>query len=601
MKGIRLVVVGRSDDPKAHNLANNLCSVQSEFDFSVHEGNVSLPKGIDEKRPVALEVLERIGTKLVADKYPRRRHHPQEPECCPRHSAGRSRYRVRAVDGFRQKGETMNRRRRVLALLMPLVLLAATSQVTSGAAKTKKVKIRGYITALTSPTSFEIEDYRISRDEKIELEFENESPEVKFGIEDLRIGTEVEISGDYNEDTNELTARKMRVDLEQFKKLKHTAIVSRIPEGVQQTEQGWRGAFYADGRRIIVDPTTDVLFKLNKSEKKLEEKERKKQKKEGSGTEDEGFEFQPLKSLAEIRPGIVMSYEGPVDAGGAVRAERVEFMRNELEKGEANLWKSLKVKEKPPQFEQFRPGELKIDRVGKFKLLPSREVQEYVTRLGRSLIPAYQRNLPDGDPAKIPFRFYVISGKTPNAFALANGVIVIHSSMIEALENEGQLAAVVGHEIAHSVQEHTWRLMQHHKKKLMALRIGGIAAAAFGGGGVADIMRLVEAAIRNGYSRSLENQADRVGLEYMVAAGYDPRQAPRVWKLMAQKLGDRPTNLFWSSHDNNTTRRSYLMLEIRNNYGQMDMSGLHKGEQEYARIVTLTRDASSGKKRIKVK
>lgn len=497
----------------------------------------------------------------------------------------------------------MNRIRFGLAMFLCCALLVPAAQAISGAPKTKKIKIRGYITAFNSPTSFEIEDYRISRDEKIELEFENESPEIKFGIEDLRIGTEVEISGDYNEETNELNARKMRVDLEQFKKLKHTAILSRMPEGLHPTEQGWRGTFYTDGRRIIVDPTTQVLFKLNKSEKKQEEKQKKKEKekKEASEDEEENAEFQPLKSLAEIEPGTVMSYEGSVDAGGAIRADRVEFMRNELEKGEANMWKSLKVKEKPPKFEQLKAGELKIDRVGKFKLLPSREVQEYVTHLGQKLIPAYQRDLPANDPAKIPFRFYVISEKHPNAFALANGVIVIHSSMIEALENEAQLAAVVGHEIAHSVQEHTWRQMQYHRKKLMAMRIGGIAAAAFGLGGVSDILTLIEAAIRSGYSRSLENQADRVGLEYIVAAGYDPREAPRVWKLMAQKFGDHPTNLFWSGHDNHTTRRSYLMLEMRNNYGQMDMSQSRKGEEEYKQIVALTREASSNKKKIKVK
>lgn len=91
----------------------------------------------------------------------------------------------------------------------------------------------------------------------------------------------------------------------------------------------------------------------------------------------------------------------------------------------------------------------------------------------------------------------------------------------------------------------------------MALRIGGAVAAAYGKRGIADLTILTEAAIRNGYQRSLENQADRLGIEHMLAAGYDPRQAPRVWKVMSLHYGDRRTNFFWSDHDNNTTRRSY--------------------------------------------
>jgi len=180
-------------------------------------------------------------------------------------------------------------------------------------------------------------------------------------------------------------------------------------------------------------------------------------------------------------------------------------------------------------------------------------------------------------------------------------VVVINSGLFDVLENEAQLAAVVGHEISHAVQEHTWREHQYHRKKRMALEIGGIAASAFGAGGIASILTLIEAAIRNGYARSLENQADRIGLEYMVNAGYDPREAPRVWKLMTKKLGDHPTNLFWSNHDNNTTRRSYLMLEIRNNYNGIDYHRLRKGEEEFQSVVGLVREAGSKKKKLKVK
>ena len=233
-------------------------------------------------------------------------------------------------------------------------------------------------------------------------------------------------------------------------------------------------------------------------------------------------------------------------------------------------------------FTSVRPGELRIQQVGRYKLTPSGEVQKYVQELGMSLVPQWQRNLPAADPQKIPFRFFVVDQKAPNAFCLANGTVVVNSGLLSTLENEAQLAAVIGHEIAHATQEHTYRQSQYHKKALMALRIGGAVGAAYGGRAVADIANLTEAAIRNGYSRSLENQADRIGMGYMMAAGYDPREAARVWKVIALKIGDHPTNLFYSNHDNDTTRRSYLMAELKNNYSGTDFQSYKRDEPRFA-------------------
>src|SRR5262249_13762445 len=119
----------------------------------------------------------------------------------------------------------------------------------------------------------------------------------------------------------------------------------------------------------------------------------------------------------------------------------------------------------------FKLAELSISRVGKYKLVPNDAVQEYVTNLGQSLIPEYLKAIPDSDPAKLNFRFFVVMNKEPNASALPNGILLIHSSMFDVVENEAQLAAVIGHEIAHATQEHTWRQMSYHKNIKMALGI----------------------------------------------------------------------------------------------------------------------------------
>lgn len=495
-------------------------------------------------------------------------------------------------------------KKKIYVLIMLAALLVSAQPVNLFAAfKPKKIKIRGYITNIISPTSFEIDDYKITKDKSVVLEFENKESGVQFKPEDIRVGTEIEVQGTYDEETGELNANKVVIDLEQFSKLKNTSVLTRTPDGIEKTEAGWKGVFRADGRRIKIEDTTQVLFELNKSEKKEVKEAAKNSKKEKAKAEAETDEFddsEPLKSVSDVKAGMFATYEGVEQADGTVLASRVVFWKNELEDKEKKFWDSLGVKEKPANFAEGNPAELKIDQIGKFKLLPDDEVQNYVKNLGEKLIPAHQKSLAADDPQKIPFKFYVVRDSDTNAFATANGIIVINSGMISLLENEAQLAAVLAHEISHSTQEHTWRQLNKDKGKRTAIMVGGIAAALAGLDGLSDILQLTLMAMTNGYQRRLENQADRVGLEYMVAAGYDPREAPRVWKLMAKKNGDVPNNLFWTSHANNATRRSFLMVEIRNNYSAMDLNAMNKGaEGEYDRIKLLTEEAAKKKKKVK--
>ena len=130
--------------------------------------------------------------------------------------------------------------------------------------------------------------------------------------------------------------------------------------------------------------------------------------------------------------------------------------------------------------------------------------------------------------------------------------------------------------------------------------LAGAVADAYGLRSLADLTPLVNASIVNGHQRQLENQSDRVGLEYMVAAGYDPRQAPAVWKLVAKTQGVSSTDFFWSSHDNEPTRRSYLMNELKNNYRDLDFSALQTNPDEFARIKTAVKLAKTQKRKLKV-
>lgn len=90
-------------------------------------------------------------------------------------------------------------------------------------------------------------------------------------------------------------------------------------------------------------------------------------------------------------------------------------------------------------------------------------------------------------------------------------------------------------------------------------------------------------------------------MEWILAAGYDIREAPASWKAVSLKKGDRPLNPFWDDHDNHTTRRSYLMAELKNNYSNVDYAKLKKDSEQFHHVAELVKNAIPDKKKKKGK
>ena len=447
----------------------------------------------------------------------------------------------------------------------------------------KDVTIHGFVTAVNSSTSFEIDDYKVTRDKGVALDL-NQQPGDKslaaFKPEDIRVGTELEIDGEYDEASGELKARSIKVFSYDTLSIKRTALLEKMPS-LTKDDSGWTGVIYADGQRISVSPTTTVSLKPNHAERKSLR----------NGTESGFLKFNPDSLTLDT----FVYYEGTREADGSVKAEKIVFQHAEVENSEVRLWRRYYPKVKDPDYAAFRPGELTVHWKN-YKIAPNREAQEYITRLGNSLIPAHQKNLPDGNPLKIPFRFFLVEDKSFNAVTYPNGVVVVHSGVFDVLENEAQLAFVLSHEISHAVEKHAWQQYEYYKKELIALRVTGLAAP----GGLL-VGNLLASGVSSQYSRSLESQADRVGLVWMLEAGYDVRQAPDSWKAVSKAKGDSPTNPFWASHDNATTRRSYLRAELRNNYSGLDYSNLREDSDEFHQVADLVKHFENAKKPTRVK
>ena len=141
----------------------------------------------------------------------------------------------------------------------------------------------------------------------------------------------------------------------------------------------------------------------------------------------------------------------------------------------------------------------------------------------------------DGDPDE--WELAVIQDDTPNAFALPGGKIGVHTGLFKVVENEAQLAAVIAHEVAHVTQEHGQARM--NQNALVGIGLGILGAAFDMGEGA---QRLAATAATLGlvlpFSRDQETQADEVGLHLMAKAGYDPREAIKVWENFERAGGN---------------------------------------------------------------
>jgi predicted Zn-dependent protease len=172
------------------------------------------------------------------------------------------------------------------------------------------------------------------------------------------------------------------------------------------------------------------------------------------------------------------------------------------------------------------------------------EIQRYITVLGDSIARvADQRNL--------DWHFYVVDQQEVNAFAVPGGYIYVNRGLIERSATMAELAGVLGHEIGHVTERHSMKQMAKAQQANLGLVATCVLAPQIcnSGAGSAAI-QLGAGGVFAKFSRDDEREADRVGLQFVVRAGIDPRGVPTMFRTLLAERQRRPDALegMFSTH-----------------------------------------------------
>lgn len=184
------------------------------------------------------------------------------------------------------------------------------------------------------------------------------------------------------------------------------------------------------------------------------------------------------------------------------------------------------------------------------------QLEDYVREVAATLTPQ------PADPY-IDYRFYVFRDPSPNAFALPDGQIYINTGMLARLRDEAQLASLLAHEINHVAGHHSIvHTRVHHRQGVATAVLTGILSAVGTNlAALADLgQNLAFTMAALGYSRDLEEEADRRGFERVLAANYDVRAMPELFMILYEDPeGERPPERTkWSTHPRLQDRAGYL-------------------------------------------
>lgn len=413
----------------------------------------------------------------------------------------------------------------------------------------------GYVTHLDPPASFKLNQQQVvtTRSTSLIIGGAGPSNEEIFHLYSLSPGTHVSVSGTEDKQTHAITAK--RITIFAGGSLAHVSGVGnedRAP-ALSQDGTGWHGTVYADGYALVVDPKTKINLPQSTSDPN------------------------------QWNHDVWIAYKAKRQDDGSLLAAQLDFIPDKNVADEQDYRNSNDFKIELPDYDKKEPGKVHFF-LQTYHILPDRNLQEAINAFGQKLVPAWQRSLPDSDPAKIHFRFFVLEKPRGIERTMSNdsGTVLIPSQVIVKLQNEAQLASLLSADIAGTLEKDVYR-SRSRKHTQEALDIA-LLSASFIPSPVALIpgSSINDAAFSAEYWTPLTEHECRVGLRYLIAAGYDPREAPIALQRISEKHPDaKPGKALPAS-------ANYVDAELGFDYMTTDFTSLRKGASEYTVLRNMT-------------
>jgi hypothetical protein len=402
-----------------------------------------------------------------------------------------------------------------LRFVSAIFLLAAASCVAQDATP----KLSGYITRITSPQDFDIngQHIQLSGQTKFSIwQLPPSSPhakatDVSVSPSELHpyFGEPANVYGDQDNKQHTIQATRLTLGIRTPNYVSGYGIVDAVLPPPPTMSSTADHVIRADGYLILISSATLSTFK------------------------------KPLVSGSDIQVNRWVRFEGTQRADGVVVAEKAHFTKNVVAPVEFRHQIDCDPPADPRDKSQNGDAEPNCD-VALPQISPSTNsvLQARVSAIGSRLIPKYQLALPATETTRINFRFRLIAdnegtAKWHGALPLPDGIILVPQAVVERLENDSQIAAVLADNIASALEKQPLRVRAMTEKgtgrlTTDAVVFGSLAGLAGGGVLAGDIME-------NHLLHTAEDQSGRVSLWLLQDAGYDINQAPIAWWLIASK------------------------------------------------------------------
>lgn len=307
-----------------------------------------------------------------------------------------------------------------------------------------------------------------------------------------------------------------------------------------------------------------------------------------------------LRSPRLLVPNTFAFYHATARTNRRLKATQILLWPNQIGTGEKQFLAMYVSKRKLPDYGKSIPGILQYRNGGPIEIVPDQKVQEYISHLGVSLVPEYQKEISSGDPTKVNFHFYVVrpflyaekthfvsvDGRLPKSayralirdkynapklnalvtsvIAMPDGKVLIPDVLLARMQNQAQVAALLSYAITSILQKQGYDAWPITRPHLMTSSAENYLFYTL---------------------RSEDEQLLRIGIREMYLAGYDIREAPFAWAVAQGKPVDNP--VIDSKHPDKEIPRyaAYAFNYISQYYKDVDYSKLKRGRAEYQQFL----------------